>query len=448
MGKVKKILSLLIIMHFCTIFCTSALAADSISTVDGPTLNSYAAYLFDLDTNTVLYAQNETEVLEPASLTKVMTALLVLETYDDLDQVITVTQSAIDSFYDHPSAEYSTKADLAPGEQMSLRNLLYCMLVSSSGDAACVLAEAVSGSQAAFAERMTARAAELGCENTQFVNPHGLHSSNHYSTAADLAKITMAALEYDSFVTICNTASIEIPATNLHEARYLKTTNYLLSTNTVIGYLYSRACGVKTGFTSQAGYCLISTAQSGDMDLLGVTMGAEATDNGDGSYTIHSFTDMVELFEYGFNSFTNAQLLSDLDIITELPVELAASGADVAVLSPSRSVSAMLPQDYDASLIRQKIDLTDEPVVAPVEAGQILGSVSVYYADTCIDTVDLVAIANVERSELQFWRQQLVLYWEKPWVKVTVFGVAALFILYLLRLCFPKRRKAPRRRRN
>ncbi len=445
MGKVKFFLTLTIIMHFCTILCAPALAADSNSTGNLPIINSHAAFLLDLDTNSVLYAQNESEVLEPASLTKVMTALLVLEHYDDLDQILTVTQSALDSFYDHPSAEFSTKADLAAGEQMSIRNLLYCMLVSSSGDAACVLAEAVSGSEAAFAEQMTQRAAELGCSNTRFVNPHGLHSNNHYSIASDMAKIALAALQYDSFVTICNTASIEIPATNLHDLRYLKTTNYLLSTNTVGGYVYSRACGVKTGYTSQAGYCLISTAQNGRMDLLGVTMGAGATDNGDGSYTIHSFKDMVTLFEYGFDNFTSASLLTSLDILTEVPVSLAASGADRAVLSPTRSVTAMLPMDYDAALIRREITLTEDQIIAPVEAGQILGSVSVYYDDRLIDTVELAAIADVERSEMAYWKQQLLLYWEKTWVKVTVIGVGLLFVLYLLRLCFPKR---PRRRRR
>jgi len=318
------------------------------------------------------------------------------------------------------------------------------MLVSSSGDAACVLAEVVGGSQAAFAQQMTLRAEELGCSNTRFANPHGLHSSNHYSTASDLAKIAMAALQYDSFVTICNTASIEIPATNLHPMRYLKTTNYLLSTNTVVGYVYNRACGVKTGFTSQAGYCLISTAQNGSMDLLGVTMGAEATDNGDGSYTIHSFKDMVTLFEYGFNSFTSATLLKTLDLVAELPIELAASGADVAVLSPVRAVSTMLPRNYDEALIRRELDLPEEPVIAPVEAGQILGTVSIYYGDRLIDTVELAAIARVERSELAFWKQQLLLYWEKPWVKVAVFGVGALFVLYLIRLCIPKPKRSRR----
>lgn len=442
MGKLKFFLTLSIIMHFCTIFYYPVRAEDSNFTAN---IDSHAAYLLDWDTNSVLYAKNETETLEPASLTKVMTALLVLEYSDNLDQLITVSQSALDSFYDHPSALDSTKADLVVGEQMSVRNLLYCMLVSSSGDAACVLAEYVSGSEAAFAEQMTLRAAELGCVHTNFTNPHGLHSSNHYSTASDLAKIALAALQYDSFVTICNTASIEIPATNLHGMRYLKTTNYLLSTNTVGGYVYSRACGVKTGYTSQAGYCLISTAQNSKMKLLGVVMGATATDNGDGSYTIHSFKDMVTLFEYGFNHFTSADLLSPLDIMTEVPVHMAVSGSDVAVLSPTRAVTTMLPADYDSTLVRREIQLRSEELIAPIEAGEILGSVSVYYDNQLIDTVDLAAIAKVERSELKYWKQQLLLYWEKTWVKVAVLGIVFLFALYLFRLCFPRKRHSARR---
>jgi len=104
----------------------------------------------------------------------------------------------------------------------------------------------------------------------------------------------------------------------------------------------------------------------------------------------------------------------------------------------------MLPRNYDEALIRRDLDLPEEPVIAPVEAGQILGTVSIYYGDRLIDTVELAAIARVERSELAFWKQQLLLYWEKPWVKVAVFGVGALFVLYLIRLCIPKPKRSRR----
>ena len=441
MGKVKFLCALLLIMHICTIFCVPVSAVASISTEAGPQLNSAAAYLVDLETQSVLFAQNADEIREPASLTKVMTALLALE-YGSLDQTLTVSQSALDALAAYDTAAYSTTASLEVGEQLTLRSLLYCILVASSSDACCVVAEAVSGSVDAFVERMNERAQELGCENTQFKNPHGLHAEGHYTTAADMARITTAALQHDTFIDICNTASVEIPATNLHDRRYLKTTNYLLSTNTVGGYVYNRACGVKTGYTSQAGYCLISTAKNSRMSLLGVVMGAEATDNGDGTYTIQSFKDMVNLFEYGFRSFTSVSLLSTLDVIAEMPVTLAAAGSNTAVLSPVRSVSAMLPADYDAALIQRTVHLAADQVEAPVEAGQVLGSVSIYYDNQLVDTVDLAAIAPVERSQLQVWKQTLLRYWESPWVRLVCLAVGVLFVLFLVRLALPRRRRS------
>lgn len=440
MGKVKFFWTLPAFLLFCIVLTITAGATELVSSEEDLSLNSQASFLLDLDSNSVLYSHNADEIREPASLTKVMTALLIIE-HGSLDEMTTVSQSALDSLYANSSAEFSTLADLVVGEQMSMRNLLYCILVSSSSDACCVAAEAVAGSVDAFVELMNQRAADLGCRNTHFANPHGLHEDNHYTTAADMATITLAALQYDSFVEICNTPSVEIPATNMHGLRYLKTTNYLLTSNTVAGYVYSRACGVKTGYTSQAGYCLISTAQNSRMSLLGVVMGAGVTKNFDETYTIHSFTDMVTLFEYGFDHFTSAFLLSSLDMITEVPVTLAAGGVDVAVLSPVRSVSTMLPVGYDTAQVRREITLTAEQVEAPVDAGQIMGSVAVYYGDQLIDTVELAAISDIERSELQFWKQQLLLYLENPWVKLVAGIVVALFILYLIRLAFPSRKK-------
>ena len=437
MGKAKFFWYFLFLLPICALFCESAQAA---GTAKSPKLDSQAAYLIDLETRTVLFSQQADVRREPASLTKVMTTLLALE-HGNLDEMITVNQSAIDAFLSNNTAEDSTNAELEVGERLTLRDLLYCVMVSSSSDACCVVAEAVSGSVPDFVELMNRRAAELGCTDTHFDNPHGLHSDTHYSTAADLAKITIAALQYDDFIDICNTASIEIPATNLHAMRYLKTTNYLLSSNTVGGYVYSRACGVKTGFTSQAGYCLISTAKNSKMSLLGVVMGASVTLEERNTYVIHSFTDMVNLFEYGFDNFARTSLLSNLDMVGEIPVTLAAAGSETAILAPVRSVAMVLPMDYDESLLKKTVSLSADSVEAPVHAGDILGTVTITYDGKLLDTVDLAAIADVDRSEFRYLEQKLQLYWEMPWVKIAVFAVAALFLLYLLRLCLPRRQR-------
>ena len=213
--KIKRFLSLffavMISLHLAPL---AAADADSPVLPEDPNILAKAALLVDANTGLPIYAKNEHEELYPASLTKIMTALLVFEAIEDgklsMDQMLTASSSALMGLADDGST-----AGIQVGETMSVQNLLYCMLVVSANEACNILAEAVSGSVSAFVDAMNAKAKELGCENTHFVNPNGLHDPQHYTSAWDLYLITAAAMQYDGFMTICDTAHVVIPATNM-----------------------------------------------------------------------------------------------------------------------------------------------------------------------------------------------------------------------------------------
>ena len=206
-------------------------------------VTSEAAALFDVSDRETLYSKEAFERLYPASITKVMTALLVFEAIDrgelSQDQMITVSST---SQFDL-SADGST-ANLKPGEVISVKDLMYCLLLPSANEAANILAEAVCGDVASFIELMNQRARELGCTGTHFANTHGLHDDDHYTTAYDICLFTREALKHDLIREVVGTSVYTVPATNLSEPREFYNTNALLSNWHYMGYVYDKAIGV------------------------------------------------------------------------------------------------------------------------------------------------------------------------------------------------------------
>ena len=228
--KTRRFFSLFfLLVLMASLVLTPASAADEESGVTPPELHCEAMLLVDANTGRMVYGKNEHEQMYPASLTKIMTALLVLEAVDSgqlsLDQQITATESAMEGL----AADGST-AGIQAGEILTVEQLLQCMLIVSANEACNILAEQVSGSVDAFVDAMNAKAEALGCEGTHFVNATGLHDSQHYTTAWDLYLITKEAMKHEDFMRICDTARATIPATNLSEERNLYTTNYLIDT--------------------------------------------------------------------------------------------------------------------------------------------------------------------------------------------------------------------------
>ena len=219
-------------------------------------------YLFDADTGEALVEQNPDMVRHVASLTKMMTALLVIENGSDLNASITIPDSLTPEFQSIKANRGHT-IGLQAGESVRRIDLLYAMLLPSANDAASVLAsDAAGGDLAAFAARMNARASQLGCTTTHFSCPHGLYDDGNVSNAQDMAKIAIACAQYELYRQIADTLQYEIPATNLHAARSIRSTNKMLDPENSFYRAYIH--GMKTGFTTKAGRCYVTAAQQGD----------------------------------------------------------------------------------------------------------------------------------------------------------------------------------------
>lgn len=436
--KTKRFLSLFLALLLSLLLVPSAFAAGDDAPVlpEDPEILSKAALLMDYNTGTVVYAHNEHEELYPASLTKIMTALLTLDAVKEgklsLDQEVTASETALAGL---PSD--GSTANIKAGETMSVRNLLYCMMVVSANEACNILAEAVAGSTSAFVDKMNEKAEALGCENTHFVNTNGLHDPQHYTSAWDLYLITRAAMEYEEFITITDTAAYTVPATNISEERKLYTTNHLLSNWRVIGYRDTRAHGIKTGSTDDAGYCLVSSAEKGSLHFVSVILGAERVEV-DGVGDIRSFSHTSRMFDYGFENFTYKTIIDQMEAIQEVPVEL--SEIDHVTVYPAETKEVLIPKGLDGEDLDRTIIL-QEPVEAPVAKGQKLGTLELSYDGVIYATVDLLAGFDVEASKLMtLWRDTKD-FVEKPVVKIgAIVLLALLVILALVKLVFGRRR--------
>lgn len=424
--KIKRFFAaFLMLLTVVSLSAVSVAADDAVTPVPDPNIQAKAAVLIDAETGTMLYGKNEHNELYPASLTKIMTALLTLEAVDQgklsLDQEITASASALNGL-----AADGSSAGIKVGETMTVENYLKCMLIVSANEACDVLAEAVSGSVSAFVDAMNAKAKELGCQNTHFVNPNGLHDSQHYTSAWDLYLITAEALKYPEFMSICDMGVAEIPASNLSETRRLHTTNYLLSNWRANGYLYSDAHGIKTGSTSEAGHCLVSSATKGSRTLISVVLGAERIVGADGVADVQSFSETKRLFLWGFENFSTKTVLSELDMLADVPVTL--SKIDSVAVHPASAVDLILPNDVKPEELEQKLVLP-ENVKAPVTAGQELGSVELSHNGKVYVSVPLVALNSVEASKLLTFWDNVQQFFSRTIVKVVLVLLGVLIVI-------------------
>lgn len=439
--KTKRFLSVfLLVALIMSLWAVPAAAAGGTAPVlpEAPDLHAKAALLVDAHTGAVVYAENEHQELYPASLTKIMTALLVLDAVDSgklsMDQELTASASAFEGL----SSDGST-ANIQVGEIMTVKNLLYCMLVVSANEACDILAEAVSGSVDAFVDAMNAKAQELGCKNTHFVNPNGLHDSQHYTSAWDMYLITKAALAHEDFLPICDTATIVIPATNLSAARTLHTTNYLIGSWYSRGYLYSDAHGIKTGSTSEAGHCLVSSATRGSLSFISVVLGCDRVTLENNEIRTYSFYDTKQLFEWAFDNFSYQTIIEESEMLQEVSVSL--SKIDHVTVHPAQDVEVLMPNALSPEHLERTVSLKADPVDAPISEGDVLGTLTLSYDGKEYATVNLLALNDVEASKLlTFWRD-VRLFFSKTSVKIAAVVLLVLILALLIwKLLFSRRR--------
>ena len=334
-----------------------------------------AVYLFNADTGKTILNQNADQQQYVASLTKLMTALLLLESGKDLNGEVTVPTALTQEFRDIQNANGTTMG-LRIGETVRRIDLLNAMLIVSANDAASVIAWDVGGSVVGFVQQMNARAAELGCTGTNFTCAHGLFDYGNVSTAQDLAKIAAACAENQTFAQVAGTASYVLPATNLRKAeRTISSSNSLMNSESANYREYVR--WVKGGFTTLAGRCIVAFAEKDGHTYGLVILGCDTPD--------HLFAECDDLFDWAFASFADRPLVDTQTVLTT--VDLTKCRTEPAVeLYAAAPVSGYGHAD---DIVTYSFDLP-ESIAATVKSGSVVGTATVYLDGDEVGTVDLV----------------------------------------------------------
>ncbi len=440
MGRSKLCVLLALILVFC-LFPTTAFAetVEEDVLVDLSVLTSYpaapqidapAAILIEAKTGTILYAKNANTAYYPASITKVMTALLVLENCS-LDETVTFSYRAT-----HDLEEGSSSIARTEGEELSVENCLYAMLIASANEVAQALAEHVGGTIEDFATMMTARAIELGCTNTHFTNPSGLNNTEHYTTAHDMALIMRAAIQLSDFLTIDSTTTYCIPATNKNEnPLWISMKHKLLLSG---DYYYEYAVAGKTGYTQLAGYTLVTYATKDDMDLICVTLGCDTADS--------RYAATTALFDWGFENFTMYDIASsDTSLTGNLQEDDTFLGSNLLSLSLSEDSWVILPNSLSFNSLSRDFSWGGEE-----EATNTLATVTYSYEGITVGQTTMTINENDDGNSLYSSAQsfhQLSTGFSLPipfWLFLLLLLVIASFGFFL----FSSRRQKRRKRRR
>ena len=374
------------------LFCLMIIGIQSVAFADELNLNSEAAILVEVSTGRIIYEKNSTKQMYPASTTKVLTAILVIENCE-LDEIVTVRESALSNI---PSG-YVT-CNLQVGEQLSVKDLLYALMIPSANDAAYVLAEYVAGSVEDFSVMMNDKARQLGCKTTHFVNPNGIHEDSHYSTAYDLYLIANYAMKNEFFRSLVATTEYTLPATEKYpnEDRILKTTNELLNENSR-KYFYKNAIGIKTGYTSKAGNCLIGGASRDGLEFIAVVLNGGTTNEGLNS----RYVDSKKLFEYAYDNFTLTKIIEKGSVVQTLEIENATKETKHLDLVIDETITVVNNKSIDINSVIPEITLR-EVLEAPIAAGEEIGTIK-YKVDDIEYSAKLLAKTSVEKVDYSIY---------------------------------------------
>lgn len=352
--------------------------------------NVEAAFLYEKTSDTLMYAWNPDLPVFPSSLVKIITAFVALQ-YGNVADKVTVSEAAIANVpYDAVSAE------LQVGEELTLEDLIYCMLVGSANDAAAVIAHHISGSESAFVEQMNRFAQELGCTATVLKNPHGLHDEGQVSTARDLSRILSAAIENEAFQKFFGAANYIVPATNLSQERKLSSSNFLINNEKVKIYKDERVTGGRTGIANDGTRCLASSAEASDLSLICVVLGSESVLAEDGNTEVYgSFKETTALYDMVFDAYKSVKVLYEGQAIRQVSV---LNGECDVVLGSHSDVTAILPAEVKQEELSFRYSDMEQLPQAPIEEGQRLSDVEIWYGNMCIAQSELTAMNSVHST--------------------------------------------------
>lgn len=390
-----------------------------------PDIKLYSeAYLLvnlDDDSYPVVAEKNADKHMYPASLTKIVTAMVTLNKIQDIGMVTTMSQEA----YDNLLGTGAQVAGIEVGDTLSVEQLLYLTLVHSACDATEILAEYVAGSRDKFVAMMNEYAASLGCKDTNFTNPDGLPDKNQYTTANDLLKITLDALKNDTFVKISTTKQYEYNGMMYYHTNLMLQPGYL-------SYYYPYAEGIKTGSTTDAGYCVITKASKDGYNYLAVVLGAPVLDyNKDGYDEKCSFIDAASLFKWAFNSLKFSTIFEEGEIVSEVAVKNGKK-ADTVQLVADKKTNAIVKSSFDKSTAIIEVVDKPEEITAPVRKGDAVCKANVIFGDETVATVDLVAAEDVELSTFLSIINSIKGFFSLTIVKIILIAAVLFAVIYIM----------------
>ena len=431
----------------CVLFALTLLLSASVCGVSAVSyandldIKSKSVLLVSMDTGQTVFERNADEKMYPASTTKIMTYIIAYENIPNIEEArIEIKKPIIDKLRNTGSSMAFLSDHV--GEKVSGKDLLYSLMVPSGNDAAMVLADYVgNGDIKVFVDKMNAKAKELGCQNTHFANPDGLHNKDHYTTARDLLIITEYALTLPNFETISNTDRYKCEGDDTS----LVTTNGLIDSNSE--YYYTYAKGIKTGTTDEAGRCLVTTASADGQSYILILLGAPYKEGVQEDY--FTFTDAANLFRWCLVQLKLEPITSRETPMCEAALKYVMNKETIQ-LYPEHDVRAVVPEAMNEGNLEFEYDLP-EYLEAPLKKGETVGTASVYYKDPktgekqLLQTVNLVTGESVDRSIAKTVWDVFHTILKSYWFPILIGVIVLVVVIYLIAASIHRKRKRKRR---
>ncbi len=380
-----------LICVFCLILCSFFVIPANAYQITQYEMHHEAGMVVYLDKNedVVIYEKNADKKMYPGSITVLLTALVMVDEIPDIENTKIVYTNYANNLILGTS---SVILNLKVGEEISAKDALAALLVSSCGDAAYAIAEHVGGSKEGFAKLMNEKAAEIGLTNSHFTNPVGLHDDEHYTTARDIYKLALVCFKNELIKELCSSSFYKLAATNMSNERTIVTSNMLINVTSNAYYKYAKAG--KTGYTEKAGRCVVSTGKYSGYEYMVIVLNAKTSGG-----VRNDFKDAANMFRWAFNNFEYKSVFESTTPVAEAPIKLARE-TDFLPICFESGFEALLPKDANASTLVFDIKLDKETYSAPIKKGTIVGTADIYYAEEKIGSLNLVAGQSVKSD---FW---------------------------------------------
>lgn len=420
----KKIISVMSVLLTAVILFTSFSASAVKYECDKKTYSD-SILMVNLDSGTVVYEKDPDSKRYPASLTKIMTYIIVAENVKDFEKTrVEIKKEILDELNNTDSSLSGLSYHI--GDKMTVKDLLYCLMVSSGNDAALVLADYVgNGNVSSFVEMMNQKANALGCKQTHFMNPHGLHDDNHYTTARDMYLITSYAMTMPMFTEVTSTTTYYCEG----DEYPIITTNHMIDANRGGDYYYMYATGVKTGTTNEAGRCLVSTAVYEGYSYMIVCMHSPYDETASDS-PYYTMIESADLYRWAFTQLKFMPIVSKETPVYEQSINYAWD-KDKFWIVPEKDINIIMPESAKDSDIKIVPDTTDT-IDAPVKKGDFVCTGTVYYKDEEVAKVNLVASESIDKSQLLYIVGLIKSIVTSVWFLLAVIFIIVLLIVYII----------------